>query len=160
MTLFAKSVIASLCVLHYPVKIPLRTSAARNRLTACCPGKAFGSPDAPQDFKLTSLFQFKISCFCLDTPCMVHNGALYFCRVNVVYGGESMVSYGEYKRMSREVGEGLRHLQEIVSIFKNETRLTKAGIDFIHHAKAAGLKQSKIAEILEITPAAVTYHLR
>jgi dihydrodipicolinate synthase/N-acetylneuraminate lyase len=82
------------------------------------------------------------------------------CHVNLSMAEGYMVTSSEYIRISREVVESLRHLQQIIGIFKNETRLSQAGIDFIHHAKAAGIKQSRIAEILEITPAAVTYHLR
>ena len=63
------------------------------------------------------------------------------------------------KTIARQILEMDRDLGTLRSLLKSEGgRLTPAGRAVIRQGLQAGLQQAKIARLLEITPAAVSYH--
>ncbi|GBD48542.1 ArsR family transcriptional regulator [Methylopila sp. Yamaguchi] len=72
-----------------------------------------------------------------------------------------MVTEREFKRFSEEMLMTMRHKTMIVGLLKKDSgRLTEAGIAIIREAHKAGYKNSEIAEMLDIAPSAVSYHLK
>jgi hypothetical protein len=72
-----------------------------------------------------------------------------------------MVDIDEFKSMGRQIITDTRHLRVFRSLMKKDGgRLTDAGKAVIQQGLAKGISQSKLAKLLEITPAAVSYHAR
>jgi hypothetical protein len=69
------------------------------------------------------------------------------------------VRVSEIKSFSREIIKMRSFLEEYRSLCKTDTgRLTDVGRALVKHALAEGLTQSRIAQMLEISPAAVSYY--
>ena len=66
-----------------------------------------------------------------------------------------------FRSVAKDTMRMLRTLEKFRRLFKTEGgHLTKAGLAVIPEARRAGMSKAEIAELLQVSPAAITYHTR